>query len=85
MTDIDKTTKAVVLTLLSFLMLSSIPAVKLAPLNFSVVVFTGILDWIIFGHVPNMLSFLGIILVIAGGILAIVHTKDNKSLKSNWH
>ncbi len=63
-----------------------LPAVKLAPLNFSVVVFTGILDWIIFGHVPNMLSLLGIILVIVGGILAIVmHTKDNEELKPNWH
>ncbi|MEO8210515.1 MAG: DMT family transporter [bacterium] len=62
------------------------PAVKLAPLNFSVVIFTGIFDWIIFGHVPGLISLLGIVLVIAGGILAItLHEKNNKELKHHWH
>lgn len=31
-------------------------AVKLSPLNFSVVVFTGIFNWLIFGNVPGILS-----------------------------
>lgn len=63
-----------------------VAAVKLSPLNFSVVVFTGIFDWLIFGNVPGILSIIGIILVISGGILAItLHEKDNKNLKHHWH
>jgi drug/metabolite transporter (DMT)-like permease len=61
-------------------------AVKLSPLNFSVVVFTGLLDWFVFDSVPNLLSVVGIILVITGGILAIVlHERDSKELKHHWH
>lgn len=63
-----------------------VEAVKLAPFNFSVVVFTGIFDWVIFKNVPALLSLLGIALVIIGGILAItLHEKDNKHLKHHWH
>lgn len=62
-----------------------VAAVKLSPLNFSVVVFTGFFDWLIFGHVPGILSLIGIVLVTAGGILAItIHEKDNKELKHHW-
>ena len=61
-------------------------AVKLSPLNFSVVVFTGLLDWLVFKSVPNLLSAIGIVLVIIGGILAILlHEKDNKEAKHHWH
>ncbi len=61
-------------------------AVKLSPLNFSVVVFTGLLDWFVFGSVPNLFSVIGIILVITGGILAILlHEKDSNGLKHHWH
>ncbi|HMS65384.1 MAG TPA: DMT family transporter [Ignavibacteria bacterium] len=61
-------------------------AAKLAPFNYSVVVFTGIFDWVLFEHVPGLLSVAGIILVTLGGILAItLHEKDNKHLKHNWH
>jgi drug/metabolite transporter (DMT)-like permease len=63
-----------------------VAAVKLSPLNFSVVVFTGFFDWLIFGHVPGISSLIGIVLVTAGGILAItLHEKDNKELKHHWH
>jgi len=63
-----------------------IPAVKLAPVNFSVVVFTGLLDWLIFDQIPGMLSFIGIILVITGGIFSILmHEKDNDKLKHHWY
>lgn len=63
-----------------------VAAVKLSPLNFSVVVFTGILDWLLFGNVPGILSIAGILLVSFGGILAItLHEKDNKNLKHHWH
>ncbi|MBV6478435.1 MAG: hypothetical protein HGGPFJEG_01190 [Ignavibacteria bacterium] len=64
---------------------SLVSAVKLSPLNFSVVVFTGLFDWIIFNQTPGIYTVIGIILVIAGGIIAITtHEKDNKNLKHHW-
>lgn len=61
-------------------------AVKLSPFNYSVIVFSGILDWIIFDHVPGWSAITGIALVTIGGILAILlHEKDNKDLKHHWH
>lgn len=61
-------------------------AIKLSPLNYSIVVFTGIFDWIIFNHVPEILTVFGIILVSAGGILALrLHEKDNEQLKHSVH
>ncbi len=59
---------------------------KLAPFNYSVIVYTGVLDWIIFGYFPDFASLIGIVLVTAGGILAItLHEKDNKELKHHLH
>lgn len=61
-------------------------AVKLAPFNYSVVVFTGLLAWIIFDEIPSPMSAIGIILVIIGGILSItLHEKGNKDLKHSIH
>lgn len=63
-----------------------VEAVKLAPFNYAVIVFTGLFDWWLFNHVPDVLSVIGIILVSAGGILAIsLHEKNNKELKHHWH
>ena len=60
--------------------------VKLSPMNYSVVVFTGILDWLIYDQVPGLISLIGILLVTSGGILAIIlHEKDNKELKHSLH
>jgi drug/metabolite transporter (DMT)-like permease len=60
--------------------------VKLSPFNYSIVVFTGIFDWIIFNNVPGILTIAGIILVSAGGILALkLHESDNKQLKHSVH
>jgi drug/metabolite transporter (DMT)-like permease len=60
--------------------------VKLSPINYSVVVFTGILDWLIYDHIPGVVSAIGMVLVTFGGILAILlHEKDNKELKHHWH
>lgn len=63
-----------------------VEAVKLSPFNYSVIVFSGFFDWILFKHIPDALSVFGIILVSAGGLLAILlHEKDNKELKHHWH
>ncbi|MBP9191398.1 MAG: hypothetical protein KBF96_02500, partial [Ignavibacteria bacterium] len=58
----------------------------LSPLNFSVVIFAGILDWLFYGHVPGFSSLIGIVLVITGGILALtLHQKKNPHIKHHWH
>lgn len=63
-----------------------IEPVKLSPFNYLVIVFTGIFDWLLFDNIPDLLSVTGIILVTAGGIIAIMlHEKDNKELKHHWH
>jgi drug/metabolite transporter (DMT)-like permease len=59
---------------------------KLSPFNYSVVVFTGLLDWWIFNHVPGLLTIAGIAIVCLGGILAVVHhEKKVEDLKHSWH
>jgi drug/metabolite transporter (DMT)-like permease len=63
-----------------------VSVVKLSPLNFSVVIFAGILDWLFYGHVPGFSSLIGIVLVITGGILALtLHQKKNPHIKHHWH
>lgn len=55
-------------------------ASTLAPLTYSGVVFAGLLNWILWHHTPDLLSFVGIVLVIFGGIITIVLENTN-SLK----
>ena len=44
----------------------------LAPFNYSGVVYAFIIDWLIWGQVPQWKSILGIFIVCAGGILCIL-------------
>lgn len=48
---------------------------SLAPFSYSTVVFSGLLGWMIWGHIPDWLSALGISLVILGGVCAIMLEK----------
>lgn len=43
----------------------------LAPMCYSAVVFSGLLGWLFWGHMPDMMTFIGIALVIGAGILTI--------------
>ncbi len=43
---------------------------RIAPFNYSVVVFSGLIGWLVWKNAPDMLSLFGIILVTAGGILS---------------
>ncbi len=47
-------------------------AERLAPFNYSVVVFSGLIGWLVWGNVPGLLAVTGIVLVCAGGIISIV-------------
>lgn len=60
--------------------------VRIAPLNYSVVVFTGICDWILFGNIPDLMTIAGIVLVSAGGIAAIsLHERGKEPVRHTWH
>ncbi len=47
-------------------------AERLAPFNYSVVVFSGLMGWLVWGNVPGLLAVTGIVLVCAGGIISII-------------
>ena len=73
------------LNLLQFAYQRTEPA-KLSPFNYSVVVFIGLLDWWLFGHMPDTLTVIGIVVVSAGGIITILwHEKNNAALKHGVH
>jgi len=48
------------------------PASLLAPMNYLQLIWAGLLGWVVFHHVPDMLSILGItIITISGGLIAL--------------
>jgi drug/metabolite transporter (DMT)-like permease len=46
-------------------------AEKVGPFIYSVIVFTALIDWIVWGHRPTLFTYLGMALVIGGGLVAI--------------
>ncbi len=46
-------------------------ATELSPFNYSVVIFSGLLGWAVFGTVPSLTAVIGTILICAGGIASI--------------
>jgi drug/metabolite transporter (DMT)-like permease len=46
-------------------------AEKVGPFIYSVIVFTALIDWIIWDHPPTLFMYLGMALVIGGGIVAV--------------
>jgi drug/metabolite transporter (DMT)-like permease len=46
-------------------------AAELSPFNYSVVIFSGVLGWVMFGNVPTGAAVLGTVLICAGGILSM--------------
>jgi drug/metabolite transporter (DMT)-like permease len=46
-------------------------SVKLGPLVYTVIVFTALIDWVVWDHTPTLSVILGMMLVIGGGLVAI--------------
>jgi drug/metabolite transporter (DMT)-like permease len=46
-------------------------AEKVGPFIYSVIVFTALIDWIAWGHPPTLFTYVGMALVIGGGIVAV--------------
>jgi drug/metabolite transporter (DMT)-like permease len=47
------------------------PAEKVGPFIYSVIVFTAVIDWIVWEHRPTLFMYLGMALVIGGGLIAV--------------
>lgn len=62
-------------------------AVELSPFNYSVVIFSAVLGWWLFGNVPDMIAVLGTVLICAGGILSIEagHSEGHGHAFGNGH
>jgi drug/metabolite transporter (DMT)-like permease len=46
-------------------------AEKVGPFIYSVIVFTALIDWIVWDHQPTLFMYLGMALVIGGGLVAV--------------
>jgi drug/metabolite transporter (DMT)-like permease len=51
---------------------------QVSPFNYSVVVFAGSIDWLVWDRVPNLLSVAGVVLVCVGGVIATLHSNRKK-------
>jgi drug/metabolite transporter (DMT)-like permease len=61
-------------TTLSFLcvaLVSYAPTVKVGPFVYTTIVFTALIDWAVWKHAPAWYVYLGMALVIGGGLVAI--------------
>ncbi|WP_165474659.1 DMT family transporter [Legionella nagasakiensis] len=58
-------------------------AVRLSPYIYSVIIFSALLDWFIWGNTPNRWEIGGIVLVIVGGITASLESKKSSELTKN--
>lgn len=47
------------------------PAEKVGPFIYTVIVFTALIDWVVWHHSPTAATYLGMALVIGGGLIAV--------------
>jgi drug/metabolite transporter (DMT)-like permease len=50
-------------------------AVTLAPIIYSVIVFTALINWAVWDHVPTLLEAAGMLVVIVGGVIAVTGSR----------
>ncbi len=55
---------------------------KASVISYFSVVFSGFFGWIIWGNIPDLSSFIGILMAISGGIMALNDKKEEISLKT---
>lgn len=56
------------------------PASLLAPLMYVQLVWSGLLGWLVFGHLPDQASILGMCVVAAAGVLVAVNARRTRSV-----
>ncbi|WP_435808090.1 DMT family transporter [Zhongshania aliphaticivorans] len=50
-----------------------VSAAALAPISYFGVVFSGLLDWLVWDHIPDTITLVGIACVVLGGVLVLKH------------
>ncbi|WP_461534769.1 DMT family transporter [Spongorhabdus nitratireducens] len=60
------------------------PASVVSPLNYTGIVFSGLLGWIVWDHLPDTLALSGMLLVVVAGLLAVfLNSSGAKAVTSN--
>ncbi len=49
----------------------------LAPFNYSIVIFAGLMDWLFWNHIPDLWTVLGVIIVAIGAVFAILSSHQD--------
>jgi hypothetical protein len=57
---------------------------RIAPFNYSVVVFSGLIGWMVWHNLPDVLALVGVLLVSAGGIFTILKGGPNTRGHFGW-
>lgn len=60
-------------------------ASQIAPFNYSVVIFSGLIGWLVWGDRLGLLAVSGIVLVCAGGIFSILLSQKRAPEKHGWY
>jgi drug/metabolite transporter (DMT)-like permease len=55
------------------------PAKIVAPLMYSIIIFSGLMDWFFWKHIPDLLAFIGILLTCVGSIFATIYGKEKNA------
>lgn len=55
------------------------PAYILAPFGYSVVAFSALIDWAVFGRLPSLLTVAGIVVIVGAGVLLLILTRRSAS------
>ena len=51
------------------------PASLIAPLNYIQLLWAGVLGWLVFGHIPDRMSLIGMAVVAVSGVLVALRTR----------
>ncbi len=54
-------------------------AERIAPFNYTVVIFSGLIGWIVWNNRPDLLALVGVLLVTAGGVLSTLFGGHNSN------
>jgi drug/metabolite transporter (DMT)-like permease len=57
---------------------------RIAPFNYTVVIFSGLIGWVVWNNTPDLLSLVGVLLVTAGGVLSTKFGGPNSSGHLGW-
>jgi drug/metabolite transporter (DMT)-like permease len=57
---------------------------RIAPFNYTIVIFSGLIGWVVWNNTPDLLSLAGVLLVTAGGVLSTKFGGPNSSGHLGW-